>query len=78
MTLDQRSGNDVVADFWDWYQRRENRRSNSVESHALDKCEEAFEKSEWDRFGYWHAIYLRERHKTAPARRNLPLNFSAK
>jgi len=30
----------------------------------LDKCEEAFGKCEWDRFGYWHAIYLRERLKS--------------
>jgi hypothetical protein len=60
---EQPHGFDVVADFWEWYQRREKRRYNAIESYALDRCEEAFQWSQWDRFGYWHAIYLRERHK---------------
>jgi hypothetical protein len=68
----EHSPGDVVADFWEWYQRRERRRYNPIESYALDRCEEAFQKSQWDRFGYWFAIYLRERRKTAPAHRNVP------
>jgi hypothetical protein len=67
---EQPHGFDVVADFWEWYRRRENRRYNAVESYALDRCEEAFQRSQWDRFGYWHAIYLRERHKGALVRHN--------
>jgi hypothetical protein len=54
---------DVIVDFWEWYQRREARRQNPLASYALDKCEEALIEREWDRFGYWHAIYLRERPK---------------
>jgi hypothetical protein len=55
---------DVIVDFWEWYQRREAGRQNPLASYALDKCEETFIKCEWDRFGYWHAIYLRERPKS--------------
>ena len=57
-------GYDVVVDFWEWYRRRE-ARLNPLASHALDKCEETFRKCEWNSFGYWHAIYLRERPKAA-------------
>jgi len=59
MTEDTR-GYDVVVDFWEWYRRRE-ARHNPLASYALDKCEEAFRKCEWNSFGYWYAIYLRER-----------------
>jgi hypothetical protein len=55
---------DVIVDFWEWYQRREAGRQNPLASYALDKCEETFIKCEWDRFSYWHAIYLRERPKS--------------
>ena len=55
---------DVIVDFWEWYQRREARQQNPLASYALDKCEEMLIKREWDRFGYWHAIYLRERPKS--------------
>jgi hypothetical protein len=55
---------DVIADFWEWYQRREARRHNPLANYALDKCEETFRKCEWNRFGYWHSIYLRERTKS--------------
>jgi hypothetical protein len=55
---------DVIVDFWEWYQRREAGRQNPLASYALDKREEAFIKREWNRFGYWHAIYLRERPKS--------------
>jgi len=54
---------DVIVDFWEWYRRREAGKSNRLASYALDKCEETFKKCEWNSFGYWHAIYLRERPK---------------
>jgi hypothetical protein len=54
---------DVIIDFWEWYQAREGGRCNPLAGYALDKCEEAFRKCEWNRFGYWHAIYLRARPK---------------
>ena len=55
---------DVIVDFWEWYRRRE-ARQNPVANYALDKCEETFRKCEWNNFGYWYEIYMRER-------RNLP------
>jgi hypothetical protein len=54
---------DVIVDFWEWYQRREARARDLVASFAVDKCEETFRRCEWDRFGYWYAIYRRERLK---------------
>ena len=55
---------DVIVDFWEWYQRREASRRNPLANYALDKCEETFRKCEWNSFGYWYAIYLRERPKS--------------
>ena len=52
---------DVIVDFWEWYRRREANRCNPLESYALDRCEETFKRCEWNNFGYWYAIYLRER-----------------
>lgn len=57
---------DVVANFWEWDQRRQEReqrkhQSNPLTKYAIDKCEEALRHSEWDRFGYWFSIYRRER-----------------
>lgn len=49
---------DPVVDFWKWYQHRQH---NPVANLALDKCEESARNREWTRFGYWHAVYLRER-----------------
>ena len=54
---------DVIVDFWE-YRRREERRLNSFQSYALDKCVEAYERSEWNGFDYWFAIYRRERRQT--------------
>ncbi len=54
-------GPNVVANFWEWYQRRQERERDPLARYALDKCEETFMRSEWDRFGYWFAIYRRER-----------------
>lgn len=28
---------------------------------ALDRCEEAFARAEWQKFGYWFDIFRRER-----------------
>jgi hypothetical protein len=62
----------VIADFWVWYQRRQERQRGPLANHALAKCEEALIRCEWDSFGYWHTIYLRERSKhQALARRRL-------
>ena len=52
---------DVIVDFWQWYQRRKERRHGPLASHALDKCEEMFARREWAGFGYWHQIFVRER-----------------
>ena len=60
MTESERCPN-VVANFWKWYQRRQEREPNPLARYALDKCEETFKRSEWDRFGYWFSIYRRER-----------------
>ena len=60
MTESERCPN-VVANFWEWYERRQERRPSPLANYSLDKCEEAFMRSEWDRFGYWFTIYRAER-----------------
>ena len=55
---------DVIVDFWEWYQNRKTRYYNPVAEHALDKCEEMLKQRQWESFGYWHRIYLRERRKS--------------
>jgi hypothetical protein len=55
---------DVIVDFWEWYHRRQERQSNPLASYALDKCEEKFRKCEWNSFGHWYEIYLRERPRS--------------
>jgi hypothetical protein len=62
--IDKTRDYDVIVDFWEWYQRREARRYNTLASYALDKCEDAFLRRKWNSFAYWHAIYLRERPKS--------------
>jgi hypothetical protein len=57
----------VVANFWEWYQRRQQQECNPLAGYALDKCEEAFAHSEWDRFGYWFTIYCRKRPRSPSA-----------
>jgi hypothetical protein len=59
---------DVIADFWDWYQLRHERDHGPLARHALDQCEETFQRCEWDKFAYWYAIYLRERPKSPSSR----------
>jgi hypothetical protein len=68
--IDGTQGYDVIVDFWEWYRRREAGRHNPLEHYALDKCEETFRKCEWKNFGYWYAIYLRERPRPQKHRRN--------
>jgi hypothetical protein len=41
----------VVADFWEWYQRRQQRGRSALASYGLDKCEATFMRSEWNCFG---------------------------
>jgi hypothetical protein len=69
-------GYDVITDFWEWYRRRQAREHGVIADLALDKCEETFRRSDWDKFGYWYGIYLRERPKVpcsaATARPHLP------
>jgi hypothetical protein len=62
--IDKAHDYDVIVDFWEWYQRREARRYDPLASLALDKCEDALASRDWESFGYWHAIYLRERPKS--------------
>jgi len=43
--------------------RPEQVRTSSLAEHALDQCEEAFRRSDWQKFGYWHIVFLRERNR---------------
>jgi hypothetical protein len=61
--IEKTHGYDVIVDFWEWYQRRNDPKYDPLASLALDKCEESVMNREWDSFGYWHAIYLRQRSK---------------
>jgi hypothetical protein len=58
---------DVIVDFWEWYGRRKARHTSALASLALDRCEQAIQRCQWDNFGYWHAIYIRERQKAQAA-----------
>jgi hypothetical protein len=60
---------DVIADFWEWYNRRSERQDNGVADLALDKCEEAFQRCDWKGFGYWYRVYRRERGNHHPPSR---------
>lgn len=46
----------VIADFWEWYRRRQERQSGPLANYALDKCEEFFGRREWTNFDRWYAI----------------------
>lgn len=54
--IEQTHRYDVIVDFWEWYQRRMNAKYDPLANLALDKCEDAITKREWDNFGYWHEI----------------------
>lgn len=45
--------------------RRRLRRARGcwLRDHALDKCVEMYRRGDWGGFGYWHAVYLRERRR---------------
>jgi hypothetical protein len=43
--------------------RHEQIRTSPLAEHALDQCEEAFRRGDWRKFGYWHAVFLRERNR---------------
>jgi len=49
----------TVIDFRYYSGRKKSR--NSVLELAIDKCEEAFMRSDWEGFGYWFAVCRRER-----------------
>jgi hypothetical protein len=51
--------NNIVVEFREYHSRQQNR--NSILELALNKCEETFMRSDWSGFGYWFAIYRRER-----------------
>ena len=51
----------VIADFWEWYERRQQREKGPLAKYALDRCDETFRRCEWERFGYWFAIYRNNR-----------------
>ena len=51
----------VIANFWEWHRRQQERAHGPIARLALDKCEETFRCSDWDRFGFWFAVYRRER-----------------
>jgi hypothetical protein len=61
MTESERRPN-VVANFWEWYQRRQARAHSPLARFAIDKCEETYSCSDWDGFDYWFSIYRRERY----------------
>jgi hypothetical protein len=53
-----------VADSLELRRRRNDKtRTSPLAEHALDECEEAFGRRDWPRFGYWHAVFLRERNR---------------
>ena len=43
--------------------RPEQIRTSPLAEHALNQCEEAFRRSDWQKFGYWHAVFLCERNR---------------
>jgi hypothetical protein len=64
------NGNDVVVDFWEAHERKHARKHGPLAQHALDKCEETFMRGEWKSFGFWHAIYTRERARSQSTARD--------
>jgi hypothetical protein len=62
MTDDTRPGT-VIDFFWEWYRRQNHGRPKSMAELALDKCEETLQLRNWQGFGYWFAVYRRERAK---------------
>jgi hypothetical protein len=63
---------DVIDFFWEWYRRRKPTRRSSLGELALDKCEETLLRRDWQGFGYWHAIFVRERRRMKVGRIERP------
>jgi hypothetical protein len=62
---------DVVVSL-DLHRRRHRQiQTSPLAEHALDQCEEAFRRSDWQKFGYWHAVFVRERNRL-----NRPIRLS--
>jgi hypothetical protein len=63
MTESERCPN-VIVNFWEWYERYQERAHGPLARCALDECEESFRRSDWDKFDYWFSIYRRVRPRT--------------
>jgi hypothetical protein len=61
--VEQTRNADVIDFVWESQERLTQRPPNPVAELALNKCEEMLQGRDWDGFGYWHAIYHRERAK---------------
>ena len=59
--MEQGRHSSVIVNFWEWYEKRQQQGENAVARHALDRCDEAFRRCEWERFGYWFTIYRNHR-----------------
>lgn len=59
--MEQSRGWNVIVDFWEWHERRQQREKSPLANYALDRCDETFRHGDWDRFGYWFSIYRKER-----------------
>jgi hypothetical protein len=52
-----------VLNFSDLRNCRQEKPRNTLAHYALDKCDDAFSRSDWERFGYWFEVYRRERQR---------------
>jgi len=59
---------DVIDFFRKSRQRSPRRMASTLAELALDKCEETLMWGDWDRFRYWHAVYIRERNRLSSDR----------
>jgi hypothetical protein len=57
-------GDDVIADFWEWYQHRYARDHAPLARYALDKCEEAYRTQNWNSLHKVHSGIIRFRVET--------------
>ena len=62
----------VIDFFWEWYRQHERSCKSPLCGFALDKCEETFLHRDWQGFGYWHSVFLRERQRVKGTRDELP------
>lgn len=53
----------VVVNFGEWTDRSDTRERTPLAEYALNRCEEMFAARAWESFGYWHAVYVRERQR---------------